>query len=93
MSSVDINKFKQIQENYNEAVSTEREMRAELNMLKKQSIDILKEYGYTSFSDINKLKARIEEMEAEMKQTEEEMLDYIKFVNEKKAQKDSVLLG
>lgn len=93
MSDVDVSRFKQIQEDYNKAVTSEKEMLAELKMLKKQSIDILKEHGYTSFSDINKMKAEIETMEADIKKNEEEMLEYIKYVNEKKSEKDSILLG
>lgn len=93
MENVDINNFKRIKQQYDEAVDAEKEMQAELKMLKTQSIEILKEYGFTSFADAPKLKQKIEEMAEEIKKAEEDMLEYIKYVNEKKANKDNILMG
>ena len=93
VGNLDIDKFKKIQEDYNRAVNYETEMKAELNMLKKQGAEILKSYGYVSFADISKMKKKLEDMETEIQTTEEEMLDYIKYVNEKKSNKDNIILS
>ena len=91
MSSLE--RFKQVQQEYNDAVSKEKELQVELNMLKKQSIEILKSYGYTSFNDINKLKSSIADLEKEMEDAITNMEEYIAYVNKKKEEKDSILVG
>ena len=93
VNNLDIDKFKKIKQEYDKAVDAEKEMQAELKMLKTQSMEILKEYGYTSFADVPKMKAEIEKIKADIVKAEEDMLEYIKQVNEKREAKNNILLG
>lgn len=92
-SNVNIDRYKSVLEQYNKAIADENAMQAQLAMIKKQAQEILQNYGCTKLSDISVLKDKLATIEAEIQQSEVEMIQYINAVNEKKAEKDRILLG
>lgn len=93
LSNEEVEKYKRVVEQFNKAVADENAMQAQLAVVKKQAQEILQKYGCKKMSDINVLKEKLEGMEADIKKSEDEMLAYIEQVNEKKAEKDKILLG
>ena len=65
----------------------------EIDMLKKQGIAKLKEKGYNSLADASKIDAEIEELEKEIEAEIPKMREYIAEVNEKKEEKERILMG
>lgn len=93
LSDSEIEKYQQTVERYNKAVAEETAMQSQLQMVKQQAMEILKKYGYKKMSNLGDLQAKLYDMEADIKKSEQEMLTYIQQVNEKKAEKDRILLG
>ena len=65
----------------------------EIDMLKKQGIAKLKEKGYNSLADASKIDAEIEALEKEIAAEIPKMREYIAEVNEKKEEKERILMG
>ena len=76
-----------------EAKQTAQQINTEISMLKKQSIEKLKEKGYTSLSEVSKIDEEIEKIEAEILADIPKMKEYIASVNEKKELKEKILMG
>jgi hypothetical protein len=93
LSNSEVENYKRVVEQFNKAVADENAMQAQLTVIKKQAQEILQKYGCKKMSDISVLKEKLEGMEADIKKSEEVMLAYIEQVNEKKAEKDKILLG
>lgn len=93
LDNTEIERYKQIVERYNKAVASEQAMQEQLALIKKQAQEILAKYGCKKLSDINILKSQLEDMEVELKRSQEEMISYIEQVNAKKEEKDRILLG
>jgi rubrerythrin len=93
LSNAEIEKYKQIIDQYNKAVADENAMQGQLAVLKKQAQEILQKYGCKKMSEISILQEKLAGMEEEIKQSQEEMLAYIAEVNRKKEEKDRILLG
>jgi len=93
LSNSEVENYKRVVEQFNKAVADENAMQAQLTVIKKQAQEILQKYGCKKMSDISVLKEKLEGMEADIKKSEEDMLAYIEQVNEKKAEKDKILLG
>jgi hypothetical protein len=62
-------------------------------MLKKQGIEKLKEKGYNSLSDAARIDEEIERLEKEIEAEIPKMKAYIAEVNEKKEEKERILMG
>ena len=62
-------------------------------MLKKQGKEKLKEKGYSSLSDAAKIDEEIEKLEKEIEAEIPKMRAYIAEVNEKKEEKERILMG
>lgn len=93
LNNNEIEEYKRVIDKYNKAVADENAMQAQLTVVKKQAQEILQKYGYKKMSDASLLNEKLEEMETEIKKSQEEMLAYIEQVNAKKAEKDRILLG
>ena len=65
----------------------------EIDMLKQQGIAKLKEKGYNSLADASKIDAEIEALEKEIEAEIPKMREYIAEVNEKKEEKERILMG
>ena len=82
-----IQQYKDLQEETKEANAEKQQMLAEIKVLKKQGLDKLKKYGFDSFSDIPKLKAKLEELEKQVLKERDEMKDYCAYIADKKMEK------
>lgn len=76
-----------------EAKQTASQIKTEIEMLKKQGIEKLKEKGYTSLADAAKIDEEIAQLEAEIEADIPKMREYIASVNEKKELKERILMG
>ena len=90
LSNSDIEQYKQLQKEVADANTEKQTMLAEIKVLKKQGLDKLKKYGYESFSDIPKLKAKLEELEKQVLKERDEMRDYCAYIAAKKMEKMSL---
>lgn len=71
-----------------EAANREREsLQTEVKVYVKQGKEILQKYGYSSFSDIAKLKEKLDETEKKVLKEKEEMEKYCTYMAEKKEEK------
>lgn len=75
------------------AKQTAQKIVTEIDMLKKQGIAKLKEKGYNSLADASKIDAEIEALEKEIEAEIPKMREYIAEVNEKKEEKERILMG
>jgi predicted nucleic acid-binding Zn-ribbon protein len=75
------------------AKQTAQKITTEIDMLKKQGIAKLKEKGYNSLADASKIDAEIEALEKEIEAEIPKMREYIAEVNEKKEEKERILMG
>ena len=70
-----------------------QKINTEIEMLKKQGIEKLKEKGYSKLSDVAKVDEEIAQIEATMLEEIPKMREYIASVNEKKELKEKILMG
>ena len=75
------------------AKQTAQRLNTEISMLKKQGIEKLKEKGYSSLSDASKIDEEIKKLEEEIEAEIPKMRAYISQVNEKKEEKERILMG
>ena len=88
-----INEYKSLLEQCEKAKQTAQQIITEINMLKKQGIEKLKEKGYNSLSDASKIDEEIAQIEKEILEEIPKMRAYIAEVNEKKEEKERILMG
>lgn len=93
LSDNDLDKYKRLIEAQERAKETERDLRAQLKVYKTNSEEIFKKYGYKDFSDLPKLEEDLVSLENVLKEEESKIMEYITYINEKKAEKDNILLG
>lgn len=75
------------------AKQTAQKIMTEIAMLKKQGVEKLKEKGYTSLADAGRIDEEIQKIEAEIEAEIPKMKEYIQEVNEKKEEKERILMG
>ena len=66
LDTKDIEQYKELQKETAEANTEKQQMLAEIKVLRKQGLEKLAKYGYDSFSDIPKLKAKLEDLEKQV---------------------------
>ena len=88
-----INEYKSLLEQCEKAKELAQQINTEVSMLKKQGIEKLKEKGYSSLSEANKIDEEIEKIESEIQAEIPKMREYIVSVNEKKELKEKILMG
>ena len=88
-----INEYSRLLKECEAAKQTAQKLSTEIDMLKKQSIAKLKEKGYNSLSDASKIDEEIERIEKEIEEEIPKMRAYISEVNEKKDEKERILMG
>lgn len=69
-----------------------QKLTTEIAMLKKQGIEKLQEKGYKNLSEASKIDEEIKEIEAEIEAEIPKMKEYIAAVNEKKEEKERILM-
>ena len=75
------------------AKQTVQQLNTEITMLKNQGIEKLKEKGYKSLADVDKIDEEIAKIEAEIEADIPKMREYIAQVNEAKELKERILMG
>lgn len=70
-----------------------QQINTEIAMLKKQGIEKLQEKGYKSLAEASKIDEEIQKIEAEIETAIPEMKEYIASVNEKREEKERILMG
>lgn len=75
------------------AKQTAQQINTEIAMLKKQGIEKLQEKGYKSLTEASKIDEEIQKIEAEIEAAIPEMKEYIASVNEKREEKERILMG
>ena len=93
LSDNELENYKRLIEAQERAKQVEQELRAQLKVYKTNSEEIFKKYGYKDFNDLPKLEEDLNKLEAEIKAEEGKITEYITYINEKKAEKDNILLG
>ena len=88
-----INEYSKLLKECEEAKQLAQKLNTEIDMLKKQGIAKLKEKGYNSLADASKIDEEIMKIEAEIEEEIPKMRAYIAEVNEKKEEKERILMG
>lgn len=70
-----------------------QQIATEIAMLKKQGIEKLQEKGYKSLSEAGKIDVEIAKIEEEINAEIPKMREYIAQVNEKREEKERILMG
>lgn len=93
LTEEEINNYKQLIEKGKKAEQELNSIEAEINVRKEQCIEKLKAHGCKKFSDIDTvLLPRLQEIEEKIKNHSTEIEEYIKYVNEKKEEKEQVIM-
>lgn len=88
-----INEYSRLLKECEVAKQTAQKITTEIDMLKKQGIAKLKEKGYNSLADAAKIDEEIAAIEKEIEEEIPKMRAYIAEVNEKKEEKERILMG
>ena len=88
-----IDEYSKLLKECEEAKQTAQRLNTEIDMLKKQGIAKLKEKGYKSLADAAKIDEEIAKIEAQIEEEIPKMRAYIAEVNEKKEEKEKILMG
>lgn len=88
-----IDEYTKLLKKCDEAKSIAQQLNTEISMLKKQGTEKLKEKGYKSLAEANKIDEEIEAIEKEITADMASMKEYIAQVNEKKEEKERILMG
>lgn len=87
LDTKDIEQYKELQKETAEANTEKQQMLAEIKVLRKQGLEKLAKYGYDSFSDIPKLKTKLEDLEKQVLKERDEMKEYCAYIADKKMEK------
>ena len=68
-------------------------MKAEIKVFVQQGKEKLAKYGLESYSELPKLKEKLEALEAKVRKEKEEMIEYCSYMANKKAEKMTLFMG
>ena len=88
-----IDEYSKLLKECEQAKQLAQKINTEISMLKKQGIEKLKEKGYSSLADASKIDEEIAQIEKEIEEEIPKMHAYITEVNEKKEEKERILMG
>jgi predicted nucleic acid-binding Zn-ribbon protein len=88
-----INEYTKLLEECEQAKQEAQKINTEIAMLKKQGMEKLQEKGYKSLSEASKIDDEIAAIEKEIEADIPKMREYIALVNEKKEEKERILMG
>ena len=88
-----INEYTRLLKECEEARQEAQKINTEISMLKKQGIEKLQEKGYKSLSEASKIDEEIAQIEKEIEEEIPKMREYIASVNEKREEKERILMG
>ena len=88
-----INEYTRLLKECEAAKEEAQKINTEIAMLKKQGMEKLQEKGYKSLSEASKIDEDIAKIEAEIEAEIPKMQKYIAEVNEKREEKERILMG
>lgn len=88
-----INEYSNLLKQCEKAKQEVQQINTEITMLKKQGMEKLKEKGYKSLSEAGKITEEIAAIEKQIEEDIPKMREYIALVNEKKEEKERILMG
>jgi predicted nucleic acid-binding Zn-ribbon protein len=88
-----INEYSQLLKECEAAKEEVQKINTEISMLKKQGTEKLKEKGYKSLAEASKIDTEIADIEAKIEKDMVNMRAYIAEVNEKREEKERILMG
>ena len=88
-----INEYTKLLKECEVARQEAQRINTEISMLKKQGMEKLQEKGYKSLSEASKIDEEIAEIEAEIEAEIPKMREYIATVNEKREEKERILMN
>ena len=88
-----INEYSKLLKECEAAKQEAQKINTEISMLKKQGMEKLQEKGYKSLSEASKIDEEIAKIEAEIEAEIPKMREYITSVNEKREEKERILMG
>ena len=87
LSNEEIEAYKQLQKQTQEANVDKQTLKTEIKVISEQGLEKLQKYGFESYKDIPKLQAHIEKLEAKVREEAEQMRQYCTYTAEKKMEK------
>lgn len=93
LSEAKIEEYSNLLRECEEAKQLVQQISTEITMLKKQGIEKLQERGYKSLAEAGKINEEIAQIEKEIEEEIPKMREYIAQVNEKKEEKERILMG
>ena len=88
-----IDEYSKLLKQCEEAKQEAQQISTEIAMIKKQGIEKLQEKGYKSLSEASKINEEIAELEKQIEADIPKMREYIALVNDKKEEKERILMG
>ena len=88
-----VNEYTKLLKDCEAAKQEAQKINTEISMLKKQGMEKLQEKGYKSLSEASKIDEEIAKIEAEIEAEIPKMREYIALVNEKREEKERILMG
>lgn len=88
-----IDEYSKLLKECDHAKQQAQQINTEISMLKKQGMEKLQEKGYKSLSEASKIDEEITKIEATIEADIPKMKEYIAMVNEKKEEKERILMG
>lgn len=93
MEQEQINEYTRLLKECEAAKQEAQKINTEIAVLKKQGMEKLQAKGYKSLSEASKIDEEIAKIEEEIKNEIPKMKEYIALVNEKKEEKERILMG
>lgn len=93
MENKDIEEYSRLLKECEKANQEAQKLQTEITLLKEQGVEKLKENGYTSLADTNRIDEEIVKIEEEIKEEIPKMKAYIEEVNQKKELKERIMMG
>lgn len=88
-----INEYTKLLKECESARQEAQKINTEISMLKKQGIEKLQEKGYTSLAEASKIDEELAKISKEIEEEIPKMREYIASVNEKREEKERILMG
>lgn len=88
-----IEEYSRLLKECEQAKQDAQQINTEIAMLKKQGMEKLQEKGYKSLSEASKIDEEIAKIEAAIEADIPKMREYIAMVNDKKEEKERILMG
>ena len=93
LTTDELTAYKNLLEKGKKAEQELNSIETEINVRKQQCIEKLKEHGCKKFSDVDTvLLPKLQQIEEQIKTHSKEVEEYIKYVDEKKSEKEAILM-